>query len=506
MISRLNSKHSLDARLARRSPEFFRRALRVSPTDPRPLRERILDWQERDFAALDPTWIDLAGLPSPFRGRRPGPDGDEASPVRIYRRAYLERPRGHSKTFDTAVQIAWILSAARHAVSGLAAASDGDQAQLLRQSVARIAQLNPHLTRGLEIQVGRIMNPETKSELKFISSDVAGSWGHDPDFVICDELCHWSKEELWQSLASSAAKRPHCLLLILSNAGLGRGWQWQVREAAHDNPNWYFSTLDGPQAPWITPEQLEDQRITLPRPVFERLWLNIWQHSDGGFVTLAEAEACRDANLREQERGHPGCAYIGVIDFAEKHDYTVGCVAHYDGRRVIVDRMDVVCPTFDSPTPVRWVEEWMHRTARNFLVSRFVLDEYQLLSVIQQWEGAYSIKRFEFRSGSGNHALAMALRNLISERRVAWYPGCGAIDAETSPHGSIRDDLETELASLIVKESGKGLIRFDHLRDGRHHDDRAFVLAVACLELLRDVGSADVFEVTPPSTDGGFAW
>ena len=146
----------------------------------------------------------------------------------------------------------------------------------------------------------------------------------------------------------------------------------------------------------------------------------------------------------------------------------------------------------------------MHRTAQRFLVTQFVFDEFQLLSVIQQWSGTYPVTRFQFKSGQGNHALALTLRNLISEQRVAWYPGCGAIEAELSPHGSRRDDLETELASLIVKESGRGMVRFDHLRDGRHHDDRAFVLAVACYHLLQNVGGLNFLEVTPPSSDGGF--
>jgi hypothetical protein len=502
VTSRLNSQRSWDARLARWSPEFFRRALRVDGARPRPLRELILDWQERDFAALDPAWIELAGLATPLLPNGPLPLGIVNAPRTVLRRAYFERPRGHSKTFDTAVQVAWILSAARHAVSGVAAASDADQAQLLRQSVGQIARLNPHLTRDLRVQVHRILNPRTGSDLKFIASDVAGSWGHNPDFVICDELCHWSKAELWYSLFSAAAKRPHCVLLVLSNAGAGRGWQWRVRQMAQDSPDWYFSSLDGPCAPWITPAQLEQQRLGLMPSTFERLWLNRWQFGDGGFVTLPEAEACRDESLRALERGHNNCDYLAVVDYAEKHDYTVGCVCHYEGRRVIVDRMDVMVPAADRPTPVRWVVDWTHRMAADFPGVRFVFDAYQLLSVIQELSLLYPIERFEFQSGKGNHAVAMVLRNLICERRVAWYPGCGAVNV---PH-SDRDDLETELASLIVKETGRGQVRFDHIQDGRHHDDRAFVVGVACVELLKGTAVADFMEVTPPAVDGGFGW
>ena len=103
--------------------------------------------------------------------------------------------------------------------------------------------------------------------------------------------------------------------------------------------------LDGPHAPWITSELLREQELLLPRPVFERLWLNRWQHSDGDFVTLAEAEACRDDALAPQSHGQPGLRYFAAIDYAEKHDHTAGLVLHCEigpvgGARpeLVVDR------------------------------------------------------------------------------------------------------------------------------------------------------------------------
>jgi hypothetical protein len=43
----------------------------------------------------------------------------------------------------------------------------------------------------------RIENHHTGSRLTIISSDVNSSWGILPDFVICDELCHWPKPDMW---------------------------------------------------------------------------------------------------------------------------------------------------------------------------------------------------------------------------------------------------------------------------------------------------------------------
>jgi len=442
-------------------------------------------WQHRDFAALDEAWQALAGLRDP------------ASVTR----AYLERPRGHSKTTDTAVQVTWILQWSRRTVRGLAAAADQEQATLIHTAIADLVRAHPVLCPDLIVQKQTIRHRVTQSELQVISSDVSSSWGQLPDFVICDELCHWSKPDLWYSLSSSAAKKPGCVLVVLTNAGIGTGWQWNLREIARTSPEWYFSSLDGPQAPWISRASLEEQRRLLPPAVYARLWENAWQHSDGEFVTLAEVEACRDLQLARAARGSTEFDYVAAIDYAEKHDRTVGVVIHRDGPTVIVDRMDVVAPDPEHPVLVQWVEDWIATTAAEFPRIRFVLDEYQLLGVLQRLSARYALQRFDFAAGRGNHALAVMLRNLIVHRQVRWYPGCGQIITIAA-----RDDLETELAALVLRTTSGGRIRIDHRRQSGCHDDRSFALGAACLELLREQPTQEWFEVSLPTEDGEFLW
>ncbi len=443
-----------------------------------------MPWQEDDFAALDPAWQSLAGQ-------------NIDAPIR---RAYIERPRGHSKTSDMAIQILWVLLYASTSVSGIAAAADRDQAALIWEAAQRIAKLNHSICKALDFRKNIIINKETGSQLEIISSDVNSSWGQLPDFVICDELCHWEKPDIWFSLLSSAAKRPKCLLTVLTNAGVGRDWQWDVREAARNSSQWYFSSLSGTQAPWITEETLNEQRDLLPKPIFERLWQNIWQHSDGEFVSLAEAEACRDINLKKEDRGEPNQHYIAAIDYAEKHDYTAAVLLHHDGTRIVIDRMDVIVPQSDSPVPVQWVEDWMTNVAKNFQNITFIIDEYQLLGTIQKLSSKYKIQRFDFGAGKGNHALAVNLRRLIIHREIAWYKGCGQLESTTE-----RDDLETELASLLLKQSASGRVRIDHLKSKQHHDDRAFVVGAAALHLVTTKPSQEWLQITESPT-GNFGW
>ena len=454
---------------------MFRRVIRLDD-DPRSIAERLGDaerrdekgnWQKADFEALDPAWERVVGGP------------DDATRVR---RAWIERPRGHSKTSDTAAMVAWVLVAADAPISGLVAAATQEQASLLRRAIGRLVEANPRLS-SLRVLADRVACDRSGSQVRVISSDAAGSYGELADFVVCDELCHWAGPELWHSLVSTAAKRPRCLLVVLTNAGVGRGWQWQAREAArrsHESGGrWHFSSLDGVQAQWLRAGDLDEQRRLLPPPVYARLWENRWQHSDGGFVTLAEAEACRDESLTEQTRGRPGVGYVAAVDYGEKHDRTAAVVCHREaGGRVVVDRLDVAAPEPGRPVPVAWVEDWIARQAAAFPGLRVTVDEHQLVGVVQRLEGRLPVERFAFAGGGGNHRLALCLRRLIAERAVAWPAGCGAV--EDLP--GVRDDLETELSALVLRQSAGGRVRFDHPAGG--HDDRAFVLAAACLSLL----------------------
>src|SRR4029079_7334903 len=109
---------------------------------------------------------------------------------------------------------------------------------------------------------------------------------------ICDELVHWEGDgSLWHSLISSAAKRSNCLLVVITNAGFIDSWQWEVREAARTDEAWTFSRLDGPQASWMTPARLAEQRRMLPAIAYLRLWENQWSSGGGDALTEADIKA-----------------------------------------------------------------------------------------------------------------------------------------------------------------------------------------------------------------------
>ena len=290
------------------SPAKFRAALWIDADNGEGMTRRLADacdpWQAADFAALDPAWLTLTGQ-GPTLQKTP-------------RWAYLERPRGHSKTNDLAVMATWALFASKRKLRGYAAAADKDQAALLRDAIDGIIRLNPWLGDILDCKQHEVTNARTGSRLTILSSDAATSYGLTPDFVIIDELTHWLKRDLWDSLLSAAAKRKHCVLAIISNAGFEESWQWETREAIRKDEDWLFSRLDGPQASWITADRLARQQKLLPTIAYQRLWLNQWTAGAGDALT--DELITRATTLTGPPKPEAGWAYVAGVDLGLARD------------------------------------------------------------------------------------------------------------------------------------------------------------------------------------------
>lgn len=472
----------------------FRDHLFMSGATNKPAQFKTMmeQWQRDDFTAMDPALKYLAGI---------------RAEVPPHRRFYRQRGRGHSKTSDTATSLTWALWAAKKRITGIVGAEDKKQAALVREQMETIARNNPWLLDRLDYQRTLVRNKFTGSEMQIMSRDVASSWGETHDFVYCDEFTHWTQPDFWSSLFSTFGKKESCVLIVTCNAGMGRGWHWQVREMARTSPLWHFSAQEGTLASWITKATLDEQRAALPINEFRRLWLNQWQETGGEFVTSGEVEACRDKSLfRRDQTQVDGWSYVAALDYAEKHDRTVGVVMHQENDTLVVDMMDVIDPRLQGQhTRVDWCRNWMRAVQRDFGGEHgkvyFVLDKYQLLGMAQDLTSeGFNIEFFEFGSGVGNWELSLILRQFILHQKLRWYPGCGAIEA---PWG--RDDLETELASLIVTNYANGRRwRFDHIQDDTHYDDRSFAVGAACWFFVKNSGGYDEWGFTPPERLVGF--
>ncbi len=289
-------------------PAIFRQHLLIDgDSGPRRLGDSLDPWQRSDFEALDPGWKRVAGLPV-------------TDPIQ---RAYLERPRGHSKTTDEAVMATWGLLASQRQISGVVAAAKKDQARLLRDAMSKLVSLNPWLAEILEIQAYRVVNRHTGSTMEILSSEGDTNYGLTPDFCLVDELHAMDTDELWVSLFSAVAKRSNAMLVVITNAGTGCGssWQWKLREAARLDAGWYFHSLDGPKASWISEKHLAEQRRMLPPLAFDRLWLNKWTSGSGDALTEEDivASVLHDAPWTVRK---PGQVMVAGLDIGIAKDAT----------------------------------------------------------------------------------------------------------------------------------------------------------------------------------------
>jgi phage terminase large subunit-like protein len=450
------------------------------------LAGKLDTWQQTDFAALDQGWQAAAGQQSTG-----------------VLRAWLERPRGHSKTSDLAVMAAWALFASRHRISGYGSAADAEQAKLLRDSVDRLVRLNPWLGQILTVKANAVVNGHTGSTLEILSSDAPTSYGLLPDFVIVDELCHWKKPDLWESLISSAAKRRNCMLVIITNAGFGESWQWGVRESVRQDEAWYFSRLDGPQASWITEGNLAEQRRLLPDIAYRRWWLNEWTSGCGA----AWADADSDAALTQREslqKAEQGWVYVAGLDLGLQRDKAALAVVgrhvgYYEAREQPVSltptqALMVDAGLWEEPEPELF-EQYTEGTGRLKLACLYVwnpadalngkvdieeieetiweLDRRFKLQVgADPWQAAYLIERLQKRgvpiepvnfSGQNLTSMCSATLEAFNEANIDLYP---------EPH------LLHDLRNLKVVEKSYG-VRLDSPRGLNGHGDCATALSIA---------------------------
>jgi len=430
-------------------------------------------WQRTDFTALDPALQRCAGR----------------SNADTRMRAYLERPRGHSKTHDLAVTCVWALAFATRPLKGYCYAADRDQARLLRDAVQTLLRLNPWLAEILTIEAHRILNnaaghPGEGGTLTIEASDVASSYGILPDLIIADELVHWQGDgSLWHSLISSAAKRSNCLLVVISNAGFVDSWQWQVREAARTDPVWYFSRLDGPQASWLTTERLEEQRRMLPPVAYARLWQNQWSSGGGDALLPSDIELAFDRTLAPLTGRKSGLMFVAGLDLGLTRDYSAVCVLGVpSGGKAGCIRLAhhrIWKPTPGKKIDLMEVERHLLELDRQFGLEFIAADPWQAESMMQRIEADSNRRRRNARRLFGRHPfmrevapIAANLRQQctlvlegFADRRFVFYP-C--------------EPLRRDLLKLRAEEKSYG-VRLTSPRDTEGHGDLFAAFANALL-------------------------
>lgn len=461
-----------DIKLFAGSPATFRRALLIDAGGA--VRHFLPeDWQERDFAQLDPALMAIAGR-------------SDATPA--YRRHYWERCRGHSKSMDACIAALWALAFSQRPVFAVASAQDLDQSLLLRKCIVRLLALNKWLAGPLKVLSFSIVNQKTKSTLEFLSGDPSSSWGQTLDLLICDEFCAWNasqgSREVWVSLASAMAKRPSCVCIITSNAGSTHQWQWPIRESIRQDPAWHFSSQPGSVASWITPAVLEEQRRLLPAGAYERLWENQWISSDESALNVADVQAC--CTLAGPCEPRQDCVYAAGVDLSTRTNYSA---------------LTVVGKAGGGAYHVAFVKTWNPKKTENHLaeVSSAILDVH---------------KRYRLSTVAVDPLEAGLLMQQLSAKGVRFSPIDGRVRSNSMGMAAILQDVFRNRSIAVYPDAqllkDLGAVRLEHRKygqrlGGKHdkdgsHVDSAVALALALL-VLKDLSiSRQVFKINSELT------
>lgn len=430
-------------------------------------------WQRDDFASLDPALMRCAGRTD--------------TPARM--RAYLERPRGHSKTTDIAITCVWALAFATRPLRGYAYAADRDQAALLKAAMQTIIRLNPWLASILTVEANRVVNkasghPGEGGTLMIEASDVASSWGILPDLLVADELTHWEGDgSLWHSLISSAMKRASCLLCVISNAGFADSWQWSVRETAHTAEDWVFRRLEGPQASWLTPERLASLKRMLPAVAYARLVDNCWSSSGGDALTPADIDAAFVPGLQPMTGTEPGWLYVAGVDLGLTRDCSaVVVLAVPDGGtagRIRLAHNKLWRPTLGKKIDLTEVEKHILALDEQYGLEFVAFDPWQMEHLAQRLEADSGHRRRNQRRRFGSQPWLREIPPTganLREQATLTIESFGDRRLQLYDCAPLRHDL----LKLRVEEKSYGC-RLVSPRDGEGHGDTFSAFALALL-------------------------
>ena len=386
------------------------------------------------------------------------------------RRHWLGRAKGYSKSRDVAgMSLVALLTQFPAGAQGYIAASDAEQAGLLRQSMAEFVNSTPELQGRVTVDMRKVFTP-SGATLTVLAADSAGAHGLRPFWLVLDEAANWPDtprhrdffDALWAGLPKVRDSRG----IIISTAGTPSHFSKRVFDTAATEKSWRLSDIHGPP-PWVDPDEIAAEQRRMFPSVFAKLWLNEWCNADDSIADPDDvAAACV---LTGPIAPDETCTYTCSLDLGTRNDRTCAVIAHSargeNGTRVVVDRMQVWTPRPGDPVSLDDVRLWLTEMCKSYR-AKLLYDPSQAYLMIEQIRKA-GIRTEEFVfSSSSVGKIATAIMQALRGRTV-----------------SLPDDdlLREELLSVRLRETSPNVMRIDH-KNGAH-DDRVIAVAMAIYDL-----------------------
>lgn len=159
-----------------------------------------------------------------------------------------------------------------------------------------------------------------------------GLTGFTLSFCLADEAAFISDAALEMLLPCLAVRQG---VLLAFGTAEGQGWHrtWFLRGEDPNYPDHWSASYPSTASPYFPPEELETQRLLLPRRRFEQLYLARWQNEEG--AVFHNIENCILSGVPEHTDPDPNRRYVIGVDFGRHLDFTVAYVGDVRTGRVV---------------------------------------------------------------------------------------------------------------------------------------------------------------------------
>jgi hypothetical protein len=386
------------------------------------------------------------------------------------RRHWIGRAKGFSKSRDVAaLSVVALLTQFPPGAQGYIAASDAEQAGLLRQSMAEFVNSTPELQGRVTVDLRKVSAP-SGATLTVLAADSAGAHGLRPYWLVLDEIANWPDtprhRDFYNALWAGLPKVSDSRGIIITTAGAPSHFSKRIFDTANAEKSWRCSDIKGPP-PWVDPDEVAAEQRRMWPSEFQRYWQNEWCSHDDSIADPDDVDAA--CILAGPIAPDETCTYTCSLDLGVRSDRTVACIAHSvragDATQVIVDRLEVWTPTPGNPVELDNVRLWLTEMCRSYK-AKLLYDPSQAYLLIEQIRKA-GIRTEEFVfSSSSVGKLATAIMQALRGRTVLLPDD---------------DELRQELLAVRLRETSPNVMRIDTVGNG--HDDRVIAVAMATYDL-----------------------
>lgn len=311
------------------------------------------------------------------------------------RLALLSLPRGSGKsTLLAAMGLYSFIGQGTLGASVACAAVDERQARIVFQTAVRYVQMNPQLSKRIQVFQDRLYHPKTGSEMRVYPADPKSLEGLDFSLCVLDEIGVVSFET-FEVLAHAQGKRPESSLVCIGTPSpMGTdSVMWSLREAAiadPDDPSMYFKEWAAPEgsdvddeAAWtmaspalgdfLAIDALRALKPPKTRPeVFKRARMGMWVlESDAAWIKASVWESCQ-----EERTVAAGTDIVVGFDGSWRGDCTVLVGATVEPEPYVWPIAIWKAPK-DNPdwrVPVEQVEAQIEKACKKFSVREVACD------------------------------------------------------------------------------------------------------------------------------------